>query len=83
MTKETIRSYVEDEIAYHIDESGWEREDVMEVAMLNMLYRYANDMLAKEDLLQCANYLGYELNMDLLDDGIEQHKARKERRKRL
>ena len=81
MTKEEVKNYVEDIIDYHCDEFGLEREEVIETVMINIIFSYERNELTKEDLLKCADYLEYELDMDVIDADIEKRKAQREKRR--
>ena len=87
MTKEEIKQYVENDIEYHCGEFDLPREVAIEPVMINIVYRYKIGKLSREDLTACADYLGYTLNVDLIDQQIEQEKIdrlkrREQRRKR-
>lgn len=66
MNKKEIMNYVEDQIAYHCDEFGLVREEVEEVVLLNCVEYYYHDDLSLEDLIKCAEYLDYPLNVELI-----------------
>ena len=68
MSKEEIKNYVEGQIECHCDEFGLTREEVTEVVLLNCVEYYRMDELSEDDLVRCANYLGYEINLDLLNN---------------
>ena len=68
MTKEEIKEYVENDIQYHMDEFGLEREEVEGVVMDNIILRYIDNKISKEDMLQCADYLKYDLNLDIIEN---------------
>ena len=77
MKQEEIKNYIENQIAYHCDEFGLTREEATEVVLLNCVEFFYNDQLSKEDLLQCARYLEYEIGID----AIEKEKAVRQKRK--
>ena len=81
MTKEEIKKYVEEDFQYHKDEFGLEREDAMDTVIINLIYRYEINKLSREDLLQCGEYLGFTLDMAVIDEQIAKRKALKEKRK--
>ena len=81
MTKEEIKNYVEDDIAYHCGEFDLPREVAIETVMINIICRYKNGELSKEDLLSCADYLGYTLDVELIDQQAKQEKINREKRR--
>ena len=81
MTKEEIKNYVEDDIAYHCGEFDLPREVAIETVMINIICRYKNGNLSREDLVGCADYLGYTLDVDLIDQQVKQEKINREKRK--
>lgn len=66
MTKEEIKNYVENDIDYNCQEYDLEREDVIGVVMYNIIYRYHEDQITVDDTIECANYLGFEIDKDKL-----------------
>ena len=68
---------VEEEIAYHMDEFGLEREDVLQVALENIIFRYDEGLISKEDLLQCADYLGFVFDMEKIEKTKQKRQCRK------
>ena len=64
MNKKEIKKYVENDIEYHCNEFGLQREEVVEVVAINIFDRYIKGLISKEDLIQCHKYLGYDA-----DDG--------------
>ena len=81
MTKEEIKKLMEEEIEYHMFEFDLEREEVLDVAIYNMIDRYMRDELSKEDLTMCADYLDMELNFDEIERRKEANRIRREKRK--
>jgi hypothetical protein len=80
MTIKQIKEMCEKEIEYHMNEFDLEREEVLDTAILNMIDRYMQGKLTKEDLIKCGNYLGFNLNMTEIDKRIEENRKRRERR---
>ena len=78
MTKKEIKEYVENDIQNACDEGGLSREEVLETVLINIIYRYEIGLLTKEDLLQCGEYLGVELDMSAIDEQITKRKVKKE-----
>ena len=81
MTKEEIKNYIENIIEYNCSESDLEREDVLYSAILTAIYHYELKEISKEDLLQCADYLEFALDMEEIDKAIEKRRIAKEKRK--
>ncbi len=79
MTKNEIQQHIEDLIDYQLSESNLTREDVLEVTMLNCLEEFYDDRLALEDLLKCAKYLEYDIDVA----AAEEEKATRIRRKEM
>ena len=67
MKKKEIAKYVEDQIDYHCDEFGLEREEVLTVVLLNCFEYFRKGKLSKEDLFACSNYLNLELCLDEME----------------
>ena len=57
MTKEQIKELVEGLIESLIEESGQgtEREEVVELALINVIYGYYKDKYTKEDIIMLLN----------------------------
>ena len=81
MTKKEIKKYVEDQIEYHCEEFGLEREEVEDVVMKNIVIHFYNDEISGDDLVECGNYLGYQIDLEETTKDKEAHKKAKERRK--
>ena len=81
MTNKEIKEMCEQEIEYHMSEFDLEREEVLDVAIYNMIDRYMQGTLSREDLIKCGDYLGFELHMEVIDKRIEDNRKRRERRK--
>ena len=64
MEPNEIKNYIENQIAYHCDEFGLEREEVTEVVLLNCIEYFYRDELSEEDLLECAKYLAMEIDVE-------------------
>ena len=77
MKKEEINNYVENIIDDLCNESGLTREEVLWDAAINCIEYFYRDNLSKEELINCAEYLGYELDID----EIEKEKAKRQKRK--
>ena len=67
MNKSEIKKYVEDQIAYHCDEFGLVREEVVSVVLLNCIEYFHRGELSKEDLLACADYLNLVIDLDEIE----------------
>lgn len=63
MTKEQIKETIEAEISEICCEFGLCREAAIEPVMNNLLTSYFIGELSKEDLEECANYLGLDVNL--------------------
>ena len=81
MTKNEIKKYVEDQIEYHCEEFGLEREEVEEVVMKNIVIHFYNDEISGDDLVECGNYLGYEIDLEETTKDKNAYKKAKEKRK--
>lgn len=81
MTKKEIKKYVEDQIEYHCEEFGLEREEVEDVVMKNIVIHFYNDEISGDDLVECGNYLGYQIDLKETTKDKEAYKKAKERRK--
>ena len=77
MKNQKIAQYVEDIISAQCEESGLIREEVTEVTLLNCIELFYRDELSKEDLVECAKYLEYEIDLD----AIEKEKGVRQKRK--
>ena len=64
MNKEEIKQYVEDEIEFHCDEFGLQREEVIEVVITNLVYSYYESIINEDDLVKCCEYLGYKVDLE-------------------
>ena len=64
MNKKEIKKYVEDDIAFHCDEFGLQREEAIDVAVTNNVYLFFDDLLSEKDLIQYCEYLNYDLDID-------------------
>lgn len=80
MNKKQVKEKVEKIIQENMDEFGLEREEVLDVAMYNMVGEYIKSQITKEDLLMSGEYLGYELNMNEIEKRIKNNRKRKEQR---
>lgn len=80
MTEKEIRNEVEELIQALLDEIGYgaEREDVIECALTNIVYRYFDDRYTIEDVIEAAKYL--EIPIDI--EGIVLHKIERKKRKK-
>ena len=76
-----IKRFVEDQINYHCEEFGLTREEVTETVMLNCIEFYYADLLSKDDLLKCSDYLEYEVDIDTIEKEKAVRQKRKEQRK--
>ena len=81
MNKNEIKEYVENEIEYHMNEFDLEREDTLDVVLINIIDRFINDEIDEQWLLDCSEYLGRELDINLIKRIKESRKKSKERRK--
>lgn len=64
MNKEEIKQYVEDHIEYHCSEFGLEREEVIDVVITNLVYSYYENDITESELVDCCEYLGYEVDLE-------------------
>ena len=77
MNYENIKDYVEDLIDSLMDESGLTRNECEEDALINCVYFYDHDEMSREDLLSAAEYLGYELDMTVIDETKVKHQKQR------
>ena len=83
MTKEQIKTTAEEMIEWLIDEgSGLEREEVIETAMINFVYKYYDGEYNEEEIIQLCDYLGYEVDIKELNKEKDKRNKRKQRRKK-
>lgn len=81
MNKNEIKQLVEENIEFHCDEFGLEREEVIDVVLGNFIIDYENERISREDLLQCAEYLECEIDIDYIDKEIEIRRIQRAKRK--
>ena len=81
MTKEETKNYVEEMYDYHCSEFGITREEAEGVILPNLIYHYELGLIGREDLGKCAEYLGYDLDLDEVDKEIALRKERREKRR--
>ena len=81
MTKNEIKKYAEDQIEYHCEDFGLEREEVEEVVMKNIVIHFYNDEISGDDLVGCGNYLGYQIDLEETTKDKNAYKKAKEKRK--
>ena len=81
MNKNEIKQLVEENIQFHSEEFGLEREEAVDIVFKNFVIDYEFEKISKEDLLQCVEYLGYEIDIDTLDKEIEARRIQREKRK--
>ena len=67
MTKEEIKNEAEGMVDFYQDEFDLEREDAIDTAMYNFVELYAREVISKEDLLAFADYFGYKIDEDALN----------------
>ena len=77
MNKAEIMNYIEDQIEYHCDEFGLTRKEVTGVVLLNCIEYFYKDELSEEDLVKCANYLKYRVDLH----EVEEEKIIRQKRK--
>ena len=82
MKKEEINNYVENIIDALCNESGLTREEVLWDAAINCIEYFYRDNLSKEELINCAEYLGYELDIDEIEKKAKRQKRKEARKKR-
>ena len=80
MNEQEIKKYVEERIEYHCDEFGLKREEVLYTVLVNIVYEYEHEDISEEDLLKCADYLGFELDMEEIEKQISARKIAKQKR---
>lgn len=81
MNNQEIKNYVENIINAQCEESGLIREEVTEVTLLNCIELFYRDELSKEDLIGCAKYLEYEIDVDAIEKEKSVRQKRKAQRK--
>ena len=81
MNAKDIKKFVEDQINYHCEEFGLIREEVTETVVLNCIEFFYAEILSKDDLLKCAKYLEYEIDIDAIEKEKDVRQKRKAQRK--
>ena len=82
MTKEQIKQISEDIIEGEIQESGLEREDVIESVVFYFLDKYIRDEITREEFMEACNYLEYPVDMELVETIKTKRKKQAEYRAR-
>ena len=82
MNKKEIKEYCEEGIRIHCEEFDLEREEAIEVVMLNIIETYYDDKTSEEWMMGCANYLGYDLDIEKIHKEKSIRKKRKEQRQK-
>ena len=82
MNKKEIKEYCEEGIKIHCEEFDLEREEAIEVVMLNIIETYYDDKTSEEWMMGCANYLGYDLDIEKIRKEKATRKKRKEQRQK-
>ncbi len=80
MNKEEIKKYVEEEFEWSCEETGLTREEVEEMVITNIMFRYTIGEINKKDLMQCAEYMNCEIDIAQLDKNTFKNQLRKEKR---
>lgn len=81
MNKEEIKEFVEGMIEYHCSEFGLEREEVIDVVITNIVYSYYESMITEQELVDCCEYLGYEVDLEQVRKDKEELTKKKYMRK--
>ena len=81
MTKEQIKEKAERMIEAQMDESGLEREEVLEVSALCFLEEYIHDDISEEELIALDDYL--QVTIDLKEARSLKAKRKKQAEYRL
>lgn len=82
MISEEIKKYCEEQIKYHCEEFDLEREDVLNVVMINITDLYYQDKITEEWMMGCADYLGFDLDIEKIRKEKVIRKKRKEQRQK-
>lgn len=75
MTKKEIKEYLDEQVEFHCQEFGIEREAALEVVFQNNYFEYFEDFITLDDLAMCADYLGFNFDRDLAIESKEAYKA--------
>ena len=81
MTQEEANKIVEEEIAYHMDEFGLEREEAIDIAHLNFSIKYIHGEYSKEEVALIFNAFGEEIDWEDAEKQKQQYQHQVELRR--